>query len=606
MSAPRPVAIVVLTWNALAHTQRCIRSLQHATAHPSWRLIVVDNGSTDGTVEWLRTQSGVTVVENGRNLGFSRGCNIGIGACRGDEDVVLMNNDTMVLDPDWLGKLQAVAYSDGDVGVVGARLVDGHGQVVHAGSYMQPVSFRGQQLGGLELDINQATRDRPVESVVFAQVYLRRDCLERVGPLDEDLFAYFEDSDYCIRAQRAGFRVVCAGRVSTVHNQSTSTRENKVDFWTIYERSRKVFKKKWEQWLDERYESDVVWHSVVHEPLGYAVQSRKLMAAMHFAGLRVAYRNAYGGTDRPTRDLLVDDLLQRRPTKHSDQIAFCQADAFGRVTGRHKVGWTMLEVTGLPPAWVDGCNRMDEVWVPASFNVETFRRSGVTVPIHVMPLGVDVDYYHPRIAGYRPSRRFTFLSVFEWGERKAPEVLLRAFAEEFKQSEDVLLVLSVFNRDPLVDVEAEVAKVDLPPCPPIAVLVNPQFADYQMGALYRSADCFVLPSRGEGWGMTVLEAMACGLPVIATGWGGPADFLHEAVSYPLDWSLVPARARCPYYAGFEWAEPDHDHLRFLMRQVYDDPAAAALKGQAAAQEVAARYSWEEAARRVKARLQASA
>ena len=93
----------------------------------------------------------------------------------------------------------------------------------------------------------------------------------------------------------------------------------------------------------------------------------------------------------------------------------------------------MLEVTGLPQEWVDGCNSMDEVWVPASFNVETFRDSGVRVPIRVMPLGVDVDYFHPSITGFRPSDRFTFLSVFEWGERKAPEVLLRAFAEEFKR-----------------------------------------------------------------------------------------------------------------------------------------------------------------------------
>lgn len=601
MSDPRPVAIVILTWNALAYTQRCVDSLRRVTDHPAWRLVVVDNGSTDGTVEWLKTLSWVTLVENGSNLGFSRGCNIGIDACRPDEDVVLMNNDTAVLDPLWLATLQVAAYSGPQVGLVGARLVDGHGQTVHLGSYMQPVSVRGQQLGGLELDINQAIRDREVESVVFAQVYIRRDCLEQVGGLDENLFAYFEDSDYCLRAWRAGFKVLCAGGVSTVHNQSTSTRENNVDFWSIYERSRKVFRRKWGHWLeDERYDGDVLWNSVVHQPLGYAVQSRKLMAAMHFAGLKVAYRNAYGGADRPTRDLLLDDLLQRRPAKRSPQVSFCQADAFAG-NGR-KVGWSMLEVTGLPSKWVEGCNRMDEVWVPASFNVETFRRSGVTVPIHVMPLGVDIDYYHPRITGFRPSSRFTFLSVFEWGERKAPEVLLRAFAQEFKQAEDVLLILSIFNRDPTVDVEVEVRKLSLRPSAPIAILVNPELATYQMGSLYRSADCFVLPSRGEGWGMTALEAMACGLPVIATGWGGPADFLHDDVGYPLDWSLVPAQARCPYYAGFEWAEPDFEHLRFLMRQVVDDPALAALKGQAAALEVAARYSWDDAARRVRERL----
>jgi len=336
--------------------------------------------------------------------------------------------------------------------------------------------------------------------------------------------------------------------------------------------------------------------------LGYAVQSRKLMAALHFAGLKVAYRNAYGQDEGPTNDLLLDDLRQRRPSPEATQVALCQADAFPLVEGRRKVGWSMLEVTGLPRSWVDGCNRMDEVWVPASFNVETFRQSGVTAPVRVMPLGVDVDYYNPQITGFRPSSRFTFLSVFEWGERKAPEVLLRAFAEEFKHSEDAVLLLSVFNRDPQVDVEREVASLDLPPSAPIVVLLNPEFSDYQMGALYRSADCFVSPSRGEGWGMTVLEAMACGLPAIATAWSGIADFLHDDVGYPLDSTLVPARARCPYYEGFEWAEPDFDHLRFLLREVYENPDRARAKGMAAAAEVASRWTWGHAAARVKERL----
>jgi glycosyltransferase involved in cell wall biosynthesis len=246
---------------------------------------------------------------------------------------------------------------------------------------------------------------------------------------------------------------------------------------------------------------------------------------------------------------------------------------------------------------------MDEVWVPATFNVETFQNSGVKVPIRVMPLGVDVDYFHPGIRGFRPSERFTFLSVFEWGERKAPEVLLRAFAEEFKESEDVMLLLSVFNRDPSIDVEHEIAKLALPNCPPIAVMVNPEFADYQMGSLYRSADCFVLPTRGEGFGMPVLEAMACGVPTIATDWSGPSDFLHEGIGYPLQTRpLVPAEARCPYYTGFSWADPDPEHLRHLMRHVYEHPDEARARGLAAATEVQAKHTWEHAAARVKTRL----
>jgi hypothetical protein len=606
----RRVAVVILTWNAIEFSRACLARLRALTDHPSWRVVVVDNGSTDGTVEWLRSQDWLTLVANTRNEGFSRGCNIGIAATEADEDVVLMNNDVLVTEADWLTRMQDVAWSGTDVGVVGARLVDESGVLSHAGSYMPPISLRGHQMAGEQRDIGQCHRVRPVESVVFAQAYLRRDCLDSIGALDEELFAYFEDSDWCLRAEQAGFTVLYAGASPTsVHRQNTSTRENKVDFWAVYERSRRVFRRNWGRWLEEeRYDRDLTWHSVLQRPLGYAVQSRQLMTALHFSGVRVSYANAYGEVDEPSRDPLLDDLRARRPRSGAAQVAFCQADAFARVgpgAGASRVGWSMLEVTGLPPAWVDGCNAMDEVWVPASFNVETFASSGVKVPVRVMPLGVDADYFHPGIVGSRPTARYTFLSVFEWGERKAPEVLLRSFAAEFTDDEDVVLLLSVFNRDPSVDVEAEIARLDLPRSAPIVVMVNPEFAGYQMGALYRSADCFVLPSRGEGWGMPVLEAMACGLPVIATDWGGPADFLHEGVGFPLRVAkMVPAEARCPYYEGFDWAEPDAEHLRHLLRQVFSAPDAARARGAAAAAEVAATWTLERTAERVKTRLAA--
>lgn len=600
----RPVAVVILTWNALEWTKRCLAALKSRTDHPAWRVIVVDNGSTDGTVEWLQADAELTVVTNGANLGYSKGCNIGIARREAGEDVVLMNNDVVVTDPDWLTKLQDAAFGLPGTGVVGTRLVNEDGRIAHLGSYMPPSTPWGQQMGGHELDINQAVRDRPVEGVVFAQVYLRDECIQAIGGLDEDFFAYFEDTDYCLRAQRAGFGVRYTGAVTSVHVNNVSTRENGVDFWSLFNKSARTFQRKWGSWFSEdRYDGDVVWHSILHRAPGYALQSRNLMVAMHFAGLRVAYRNAYGEDDGPNDHLLVNDLLQRKARTDVTQVGFCQADVFKGIQGRRRIGWTMLEVSGLPQEWVDGCNLMDEVWVPASFNVDTFRDSGVRVPIEVMPLGIDVDYFHPGIRGFRPSSRFTFLSVFEWGERKGAELLLRAFATEFDKTDDVLLMLSIYNRDPGVDVYHEVEKLGLPPGPPIIAMVNPEFAGYQMGSVYRSADCFVLPTRGEGWGMPVLEAMACGLPTIATGWSGPADFLHDGIGYPLQVKrMVEAKAKCPWYAGFDWAEPDIDHLRFLMREVYENPERAREKGRAAAAEVASKYTIEHAADRVKQRI----
>lgn len=595
--------MVMIAWNALEFTARTLESVKKTLDPDRWRLVVIDNGSTDGTPQWLRNLDWITLIENPTNLGFAKACNAGIRMAGPDDDIVLLNNDLLIEDHAWLRKLQEVAYHRPRTGIVGSRLVTGDGRVLHLGAYMPPVKMYGQQMGGLELDVNQGAGDRIVESVVFAQAYIRRECMDEVGLIDEDLFAYFEDSEYCLRAGRAGWEVVCAGSVVGIHYQSTSTRANKIDFWPVYLKSRETFTAKWSRWLEhDRYTAEVGWNSVVHQPLGYAVQSRQIMRALHFAGVRVTYRNAYGNPDGPTDDQLVDDIMTRDLSKGT-QIALCQADAFPGVSGNPKVGWTMLEVTGLPQTWVDGCNQMDEVWVPASFNLETFASSGVKVPLRVMPLGVDTDYFNPGIAGRRPSERFIFLSVFEWGERKAPEVLLRAFAEEFSVRDDVMLLLSISNRDPFVDVDAQIAALDLPPGAPIVVMCNAHLPAYQMGSLYRSADCFVLPSRGEGWGMPVLEAMACGLPAISTSWSGPADFLNDENGFPLSVkSMVKAESRCVYYEGFDWAEPDSEHLKSLMRQVYEKPDAARARGLVAAEQVQANYTWQRCAERIMKRL----
>jgi glycosyltransferase involved in cell wall biosynthesis len=123
--------------------------------------------------------------------------------------------------------------------------------------------------------------------------------------------------------------------------------------------------------------------------------------------------------------------------------------------------------------------------------------------------------------------------------------------------------------------------------------------------LYTSADCFVLPTRGEGWGMPTIEAMACGLPVISTNWGAQTEFLHDSVAFPLRIrGLAPAITRSPYYAGTRWAEPDLDHLCDLMRYVYENQDHARAVGVRAAAEVHARWTWGHAAERIIARLDA--
>ena len=301
---------------------------------------------------------------------------------------------------------------------------------------------------------------------------------------------------------------------------------------------------------------------------------------------------------------IMNVIRQRKFVKNCPQVVYGQGDVFEKNDGKYKIGFTMLETTGIPKEWVRQCNMMDEVWVPSTFNVETFRNSGVTVPIHVIPLGIDPNFYNPKIVSYKNHRKYTFLSVFEWGERKAPEVLLKAYSKAFTKSDEVVLICKVINNDGSINIDEEIRKLNLPANgPEIIFLYNTKFVDYDMATLYRSADCFVISTRGEGWGMPILEAMACGLPTIATAWSSQVDFFNESNGYPVDVEkLIDAKAKCPYYEGFKWANPSEEHLIQRMRYVYENQEAAREKGMKASEEVRTMWTWDKAAERMIQRL----
>ena len=223
---------------------------------------------------------------------------------------------------------------------------------------------------------------------------------------------------------------------------------------------------------------------------------------------------------------------------------------------------------------------MDEIWVPSRFNRDVFAASGLDEEkLKILPEGVHTDVFQPDVEplALPHTRGFNFLSIFEWTQRKGPEVLLRAYLTEFKAEEDVALILKTYawpNRQAEIwlrvadFVEREMG-VPLEKAPTIIVL--PGFMkNAALPRLYRTADAFVLPTRGEGWGRPYMEALATECPVIATRCSGQLDFLHDGNSYLVDCKSVPVPTdiEVEYYAGHRWADPDLDHLRQLMRQVF--------------------------------------
>jgi glycosyltransferase involved in cell wall biosynthesis len=332
----------------------------------------------------------------------------------------------------------------------------------------------------------------------------------------------------------------------------------------------------------------IVWRSPLFDPSGYADEGRAFVKALasgdrHLRAEEIRWSHKPCVLDESGAALLKTLTRVERPP-HIATITDCiptlvEPDPSAALN----ILRTTFETDRLPDGWLERLERFDEVWVIAEQNYRTFRRSGVAPErLRVVPSCYDETLYGP--AGPRldlpPELRgkFVFLSVFDWQVRKGWDVLLKAYCQEFAVGEPVGLLLKITRAHghtlPLVRGQADKVLAEFGQAlvhRPDIVLWDQSLAAAEMAALYRSADAFVLPSRGEGWGRPYMEAMACGLPAIGTRYLGSADFMTEENSFLIDASSVSvtdeAAAEIPPYRGHQWYEPDLIGLRQAMRQV---------------------------------------
>ncbi len=615
MNDYKPVSVIVLTWNGLKYTRRCIESVLQKSTHPRFEVIVVDNGSTDGTVDYLKSIKGIRVIENGVNLGFVRGNNVGIKST--SYDVVLLNNDTEIIQPDWLERLQRLVYSSPDIGIAGCRLINSDGLLVHAGTYMPRPSYWGQEYPGGEVDIGQYTSDREVEGVIFACVYIKRAVIDAIGPLDEDYFSYYEDTDYCLKAKKAGFRVFCCGSVTVKHHENVSTALNRADFSSNFKRSRDIFISKWQEYFNKRYRQKVTWSSRFSpRSVSYEI-SQKIIHALDRAGVEVSVTSCSDAEKLEFDDFLLNQLKSRDRDSERPVVLFCPGEEILPRDGRYNIAYTFTPYSGFPDDLAERLNLMDEVWVPSGFQKLAAEDSGVKKDIFVVPFGIDVNYYHPGIRSYALSGRFTFFCSTRWGEESCARTLVEAFTEEFDAHENVVLLLNIETADgeelvtdfknkkgwPVfssVNVESEVEKIAIPPGRAHVVFIMDQRIPlYQKPSLLKSADCVVVVDRSSENSLKVLSSLACGVPVIVPDWGSAREFIDGLSVIGVRCSQIPSPK-----PGLMWIDAHRDDLKRKLRTAYVNGELLKAEAHKKSDIIGGTNHWENVARLVTERLEA--
>ncbi|MFA6896749.1 MAG: glycosyltransferase family 2 protein [Patescibacteria group bacterium] len=223
----KKVYIIVLNWNGKDDTLDCLQSLR-STNYDNYKVVLVDNGSEDDSVKAVKEKfPEAEVVETGKNLGFAGGNNVGIEYAikAGADYVFLINNDTTV-HPDYLKELVDVAESDVKIGAVGSKIMyySEPERIWFVGGKINWLKNKGEHIGLDEIDKGQFDEIREVDYLTGCALLVKREVVEKVGVLEDDYFLYYEDADYSLRIQNAGYKTVYTPKSKIFHKVSRSTK----------------------------------------------------------------------------------------------------------------------------------------------------------------------------------------------------------------------------------------------------------------------------------------------------------------------------------------------------------------------------------------------
>jgi len=490
-------------------------------------------------------------------------------------------------------------------GVISPLVLSKDNKIIWHGGYIAPNLNMPMSYGANEDYVGQFPGTREVMVVPFYCALISKDLYKKLGApngLGEDIFT---DADYCMQAIANEFKILAADKVSVRYLGKDPKKYSFSKYVSTLEQSAQSFQQRWGQIFQSHYKLPVCYQSRVSAPTGFAIALGNYMKALSEKGIEVLY-NFIGGapeTEPAPEDLYLTAITEKVADINMPQVIWGQAPLFFKNSGKYKIGHCEFEGEEFPKSWIRYCNMMDELWVPTKWDREKAIKAGVNKPIYVIYQGVDPDYYHPDIAPMQiqVKQTFKFVCNAAWLPRKNLGSLIKTFARTFQRSEDVCLIIKTMNLGLVQSVEDEIKKLKIPDDSGWIYVKEEDWPSSYLPSFYTMGHCFVLPTHGEGWGLPVFEALACGLPVITTGYGAVNEVLRDKDKknrplpglHLLDYKLTRAHTPYEYLKDSMWAEPNLNQLSEKMRFIYTNYAKERAKALETSEFIRKEFSWHK-------------
>lgn len=607
---------------------KALKSIKANTVKGTYKILILDNGSQK-KIKIENASIDVTVINSPENLGFGRGLNLLINEAmklNSETHILVLNDDVEVL-PNWLSNLTSCLVTHFNAGVIGSVCLYPNGIVQHAGAFINNY-YTGQHFQ------NIPDKAKEFEYIPFVCALLRNQfvkfMIEKEGSVFDEkiLKAYSEDVDVCYSARKHGYTCLLEPTSKIIHHEGTSqkigTLGSPQDIQALQTKNKEYVAKKWEavDYTDPSKKYQVCFVARISGQLSYQQVLKNIAPRLNeekdFDVSLLPEETVYSPEYLP-REWELRKLRLKPFDENRICIRYTEGE-YAYLAYSRDIIYSTIESWGdhIPYNWKNNINKFKQCWVTSNAVKETYQRSGITIPIKVIPHGIDFNiwdykkapYYNPHLP------KFMFFINDMYGTRKNLDAAVCAFINCFKGNKDVGLYIQSSNLSTQLrqmgyggDCRNVTSQTHLRKRVQndwlnklgwggtSQIFINEDWIDTEtLVSLYSRANA-VISIGNEGFGLCGLQAIAMKKPLIYLDIGGMKDFANSDNAYPVKvGKLGPSRQHWIYqqYINGTWAEPDFLNLQYQITHVYNNPTTVQIKTDKAYADVRENFAWDNA------------